>query len=559
VQVVSVPAFGIFPFISLSLYICVCVFKSLSKVTMSSNQPPQQAGRFKPRKAATLKASSLGKGGGSDTVTTTTTTNNNNTTASNMSAVEASVESNLQHEARKQKSQAMVRNSKGGRGGNRGSAKNNPKGQVFFTGTAKSHPPPNHRSKNKNIAITSSQSSNFDSVNLKDRDSSNSVLSRLNSDLKSTGNIIGRTAQERVLASAIARRGEGEEVIIGTLDHHTLDDDSDDDSSVKSKGKKNGVLTPTRNKQYDSSNDYHHHDDDYYPINTTNNECDYTYDSDSSQDERQYDESYTQSNTTLHPQRLPFPPPRTIGTQMLEPLYACQSNHKVTSSDKGKSNPKLAQENFIYTDPPPTAPFHVLNNQDDKKEEQASWMLFKFPTRLPRLAPHCITTSNASGKSRIETSNMTTKDSSEPMNSDQGDPRSHQLDAHAYNNAVPDAVSSSFFNDDSTEINHSSSRNSNTSSTSNNLYDDLLKDASAGRYGKIVVHKSGKAYLVVGGTDSKTPQVRMSLQNGLSCGFQQQAVSIHTSTDGKKSGSYIPLGEVNKTIVVTPDVESAFL
>ena len=518
---------------------------------MSSNQPPQQAGRFKPRKAATIKASSLGKGGGSDTATDTT-----NNTTNNSTTVEATVESNLQHEATKQKSQAMVRNSKGGRGGNRGSTKNNPKGQVFFTGTAKSHSPPNPRSKSRNTAMTSTQSPIVDSVNLKD--SSNFVLSRFNTDLKSTGNVIGRTAQERVLASAIARRGEGEEVIIGTLDHHTFDDDSDDDNGVKSKGKNNDVLTPTRNKLRDSSNDYHL-DDDYYPINSSNNECDYTYDSDSSQDEHQYDERYTQSNTNLHPQRLPFPPPRSIGTQTLEPLYACQTNHEATSSDKGKSNPKLVQENFIYTDPPPKAPFHVLNTQDDKKEEQASWMLFKFPTRLPRLAPHCITTSNASGKSRIDTFNMTTKDSSEPMNSDQGDPRSHQLDSHAYNNAVPDAVSSSYFNDDSTEINNSSTRISNTSSTSNNLYDDLLKDASAGRYGKIVVHKSGKAYLVVGGTDSKTPQVRMSLQNGLSCGFQQQAVSIRTSIDGKNSGSYIPLGEVNKTIVVTPDVESAFL
>merc|ERR1719223_532783 len=63
-------------------------------------------------------------------------------------------------------------------------------------------------------------------------------------------------------------------------------------------------------------------------------------------------------------------------------------------------------------------------------------------------------------------------------------------------------------------------------------YDDTLKDASAGRYGKIVMYKSGKAYLIVGGNDDSSggtggaPPVRMQLTTGLPCGFLQQAVAI---------------------------------
>lgn len=546
---------------------------------MSSNQPPQQAGRFKPRKAATLK------GGTSDP----TSTSNNNISASvatvsaTVSATDAistvTFESNLKPKATKEASntlqQARSRNSKGGgRGGKKGSAYSSlPKGQVFFTGTAKSQPSSAH-SKTKNVSAAEGTG----------KDSTGVVLSRFGPYSKTSGNIIGKTAQERMMASAMARRGEGEEVIVGTLDgdHDTsmttsMDYDSDEQKNIVTSKKKEGDAvssSPTRNKQHDSKVDdddyhYHHH---HHHMNT-NNECDYTYDSDSSQDEQD-----DNGNTLLYPQRLPFPPPRSIGSSAtLEPLYACQTKSDIPFES---STPKVVKETSIHTDPPPKTPFHVLNTQDDKKEEQSSWMLFKFPTRLPRLAPHCIT-SNSSGKSRMDASNTTiSKDTLvEPMNMDQDDDHCHDIvsssimsSSNSDANAVPDAIiSSSYFNEDSTEINPSVSRNNNhnhnnhhnSSTSSNHMHDNTLKDASAGRYGKIIVHKSGKAYLVVGGSDSKTPQVRMLLQNGLSCGFLQQAVSIRTPIKGvdgeeEEGGSYIPLGEVQKTIVVTPDVESAF-
>jgi len=509
----------------------------------SSSQPPQQAGRFKPRKAATLKTSSSGRGLSAAS----------NSTSPGIS-VNATEESN--HKQAKQqeqvKTQGRQRHSKGGRGGTRGSTNSTPKGQVFFTGTAKTNPSSN-RSKPKNVP-SSVNSGNMESMGVV-LPAFDSTLGKYSMD---TGNVIGHTAQERMLASALARRGEGEEVIVGTLDgdHQNIEYDSDGDHHSHQKKKKgDDVLHSTqtsssRNKDYDVSN----HNDDYYHTNmNTNHEYDYTYDSDSSE---QYDDE--QESSAFHPQRLPFPPPRSIGTHTLEHLYACQTNYDMKSSEKGKS-PKVIQENFTYTDPPPVAPFRILNNEDDKTEEQSSWMLFKFPTRLPRLAPHCITSNG--GKTKVDTSNTATKESTEQLGIAHDNYLSNHngtSDTYGITNVVPDTVSSSYFHDESTELNHSSSTSrTNNTYSSNHLYDDTLKDASTGRYGKIVVHKSGKAYLVVGGTDSKTPQVRMLLQNGLSCGFLQQAVSIRTATDGG-SGSYTPLGEVHKTIVVTPDVESAF-
>ncbi len=48
-------------------------------------------------------------------------------------------------------------------------------------------------------------------------------------------------------------------------------------------------------------------------------------------------------------------------------------------------------------------------------------------------------------------------------------------------------------------------------------------------------------------------QVRMQLNEGLQCSFYQQAVSIDV-----EQGNYIPLGEVRKTLVASPDIDGAF-
>lgn len=46
-------------------------------------------------------------------------------------------------------------------------------------------------------------------------------------------------------------------------------------------------------------------------------------------------------------------------------------------------------------------------------------------------------------------------------------------------------------------------------------------------------------------------QIRMNVTEGMPCGFVQQAVAIDT-----EESTYIPLGDVKKTVVITPDVVS---
>ena len=45
----------------------------------------------------------------------------------------------------------------------------------------------------------------------------------------------------------------------------------------------------------------------------------------------------------------------------------------------------------------------------------------------------------------------------------------------------------------------------------------------------------------------------MNVSEGLSCGFVQQAVAIDT-----EQAKYVELGNVKKSIIITPDLENAF-
>lgn len=45
----------------------------------------------------------------------------------------------------------------------------------------------------------------------------------------------------------------------------------------------------------------------------------------------------------------------------------------------------------------------------------------------------------------------------------------------------------------------------------------------------------------------------MNVSEGLTCGFVQQAVAINT-----EEGKYVELGDVKKSIVITPDLDNAF-
>jgi hypothetical protein len=49
-------------------------------------------------------------------------------------------------------------------------------------------------------------------------------------------------------------------------------------------------------------------------------------------------------------------------------------------------------------------------------------------------------------------------------------------------------------------------------------------------------------------------QVRLNVTEGLTCGFRQQAVAIDTL-----ESEFVALGDVQKTIVATPDLNGAFV
>lgn len=78
-----------------------------------------------------------------------------------------------------------------------------------------------------------------------------------------------------------------------------------------------------------------------------------------------------------------------------------------------------------------------------------------------------------------------------------------------------------------------------------NSFDNILA-SNSGHMGKIKVYKSGKTILHMGST-------QLNVSEGLPCGFVQHAVAIDPSR-----ATYVPLGVVGKTVVVTPNVQGAF-
>lgn len=160
-----------------------------------------------------------------------------------------------------------------------------------------------------------------------------------------------------------------------------------------------------------------------------------------------------------------------------------------------RAQPVLAQE--LSTEITPGSPFVGLGDVDDLEDENASWFLLQLPTRLPNLP------------------------------SDEQVPTTDQVDSSF-------AVS---------EVSRVPLRN--------DCFDNSLVRASPGKIGKFVVYESGKTVLVLDGEDGRSCQ--LDAVEGLSCSFRQQAVLVDKTTK-----EFIPLGDVGKTIVVTPDIETAF-
>jgi RNA polymerase III RPC4 len=82
-----------------------------------------------------------------------------------------------------------------------------------------------------------------------------------------------------------------------------------------------------------------------------------------------------------------------------------------------------------------------------------------------------------------------------------------------------------------------------TKPIANGAFDNTFSKAPPGRIGKLRVYKSGRTELVLG------DGVVMDVSEGLTCGFQQQAVVVDLDT-----ARFVPIGQVKETFVVTPNI-----
>jgi len=336
----------------------------------------------------------------------------------------------------------------------------------------------------------------------------------------------GGGASAAVAAAARAKSGEGEEFIVAEMLDDTDEDDGDYDGGTR---RKKSVLDgPSKSREtqrlFDEEMNQHNSDDRRGGISDS-----FYYDSDSSAEERRGKRGGTKqggrdADIGLSPTQLPFP-----SALHRRPMYDCEE-------DDDMEEKKCCDSSFVggalppskLSDPPPRSPF--LNTVSDELKhlnlETNSWFLIKLPTRLPHLDASSLS-SNASKKkvTRIKSELLDERDS------------------------WPDVVGSSHA--DMSTAGESNALSPGTASGPLG-FDDTLKDAATGKYGKIVVRKSGKTELIIGG-GSEGPEVRLLVHEGLQCGFRQEAVCIDPV-----NATFVSLGSVEKSIIVTPDIERAF-
>lgn len=266
----------------------------------------------------------------------------------------------------------------------------------------------------------------------------------------------------------------------------------------------------------------------------------YTYDSDSTEDGG--DDSASGRPVWSHhaPARLPLPPPRTYGGhQYLN--YDCQ-REAAAQNNSSSINPAGAgaasaaapagppipdavgsslveekkgedgQDDMVDANTPAPVFLNLATaSAHDRKIEADSWTVFKLPTRLPHIA------ATAGIKSEFGSDSMM------PMKMDPDEQQ--QPDQPQRYPGAPAPVG--------------------------NRFDDSLRTAPAGRYGKIRIHQSGKAVLVIG--EGTPEEVTLNLNEGIPSSMLQHAVNIDPN-----EATYVNMGEIHHSIVATPDIESAF-
>ena len=288
------------------------------------------------------------------------------------------------------------------------------------------------------------------------------------------------TGKKKVTTKMEGKHEASDEMIVGELDE-AIGGGSSGDAGVFSNNRANdGDFTAARSASM--------LDEDAAAASNLSFSIPDTYDSDSSEDERRGRQRMSATQMSmLQPSCLPFPEARLpvgIGSAQVRPsLYHRKSDDLVPGA--------VASSPFA----------DVRTNAALGKEEQQTWFLFQFPTRLPF--------DNAPVPPPVV--------SSDDVAMSEGNPNNNAMSASDV--SIPTILPNAFDNSMGTR---------------------------AGKLGKISIYKSGKTVLDMGGT-------KFIVSEGLPCGFAQHAVVIDVP-----NATYVPLGSVGKTVVVTPNVVAAF-
>ncbi|KAL7465557.1 hypothetical protein ACHAXS_005879 [Conticribra weissflogii] len=324
---------------------------------------------------------------------------------------------------------------------------------------------------------------------------------------------VSKNVAESMAAAARARLGEGEEIIVAEME---LDPGEDAEE-----GRKKSVLDgPSSSGRFDGMPSLFDHENENNGTAESEGMSDaaiadaFVYDSDSSlEEERRKKREKLKKNSGrdrnfgegIPPAQLPFP----VGPSQ-SPMYACQEKkvektkkleeEKKDSEDTTKTSTSKAPSSKL-SDPPLHSPFldMKLVSEEVRRIETYSWFLMKFPTRLPHLDVTSSGRSNSSGARNTTSSNDDDNDDNDE-GQDIGDDAVVKNEQFAIKEDV-DLIGESKGGSAAAGVG-AMATTSLPSGAGPVGYDDTLKDIPPGRYGRIVVRKSGKTELIVGGDGS---------------------------------------------------------
>jgi hypothetical protein len=230
----------------------------------------------------------------------------------------------------------------------------------------------------------------------------------------------------------------------------------------------------------------------------------YTYDSDSSDEGGSRSEREQGAMSGIQPLELPFVPASPVPMEVESAVAHDDETEGAISSFQDET--------------PASSPFVDVNNNNELVPEKDAWFLVQLPTRLPplkkKVSAEGVASSASSGQQPDQVQSIQLE--------------SVQSEGEIPVNSISDVVTPPMLGD---------------------AFDNQLATAEPGKIGKILVYKSGKTVLVMEGQGGE--EIRMEVNEGLTCAFRQEAVFIDA-----REGGFISLGDVKKSVVVSPDMNS---